>query len=121
MGLKKNQEVIADPIRLKQIFNNLLSNAIKYTPKGSITLRVIEKNKQYIFEIEDTGIGIAKKDYDIIFKEFKVIENPEVKESKGIGLGLPLTKRLIDLHGGSISFKSEKGRGSTFSFTLPIK
>jgi len=116
----KDHIIIADSLRLKQILYNLLSNAIKFTEEGSITLQCIKKNNRFEFQVEDTGMGIAKKDYEIVFREFGRIEDDKIKEISGAGLGLALTKRLINLHGGEIWFESEIGKGSTFFFTIPI-
>jgi PAS domain S-box-containing protein len=119
IGLTERQFIRADPIRIKEIFYNLLSNAIKYTHEGKITLKIHEKDDFFYFDIQDTGIGIAEKNFDVIFEEFKTIENHGMSTIKGVGLGLPLTKRLIQLQGGAISFTSQLGVGSTFTFTIP--
>jgi signal transduction histidine kinase len=84
-----------------------------------VILRVKELNDYFEFNIIDTGIGIAKKEFDNIFEEFKKINNPEIRNSQGVGLGLPITRSLIDLHGGVISFSSELGKGSIFTFSIP--
>lgn len=118
-GLNNTSQIYADPIRMKEILYNLISNAIKFTLEGGITLKIIEKEKLWEFSISDTGIGIAPEDYELIFKEFKRVQTPFVESVTGTGLGLPLTKRLIILHGGEISFVSELGKGSTFIFTIP--
>ena len=114
-------QIYADPIRMKEILYNLISNAIKFTLEGGITLKIIEKEDLWEFSISDTGIGIAPKDYELIFKEFKRVQTPFVESVTGTGLGLPLTKRLVILHGGEISFVSELGKGSTFIFTIQKK
>ncbi len=118
-GLDSEKKIYADPIRFKEILLNLISNAIKFTIEGSITLIVEEKYNQWIIKVRDTGIGIATKDFPLIFKEFKRVESTYVKSVPGTGLGLSLTKRLINLHGGEISFTSVLGIGTTFSFTIP--
>ena len=110
---------MADPIKFKEIIYNLLSNAIKYTITGKITFIIQEDKEKWIFKIKDTGIGIAQKDYDLVFKEFKRIDNPYVNSIPGTGLGLSLAKRLVNLHGGVIVFTSKLGVGSTFTFTIP--
>ena len=79
----------------------------------------METKKNYRFEIIDTGIGISKKDYNLIFKEFKRVDDPYVNSTPGTGLGLPLTKKLINLHGGDITFTSKYGKGSNFIITIP--
>ncbi len=118
-GINEEIELIADPTRLKEILFNLLSNAIKFTPKGKVCLEIFENNSEWIFNIIDTGIGIAEKDFDIIFKEFKRVESDFVSSVSGSGLGLALTKRLINLHEGKIFFQSILGQGTTFTFTIP--
>ncbi len=112
-------EIYADPIRIKQILTNLLNNAVKFTLKGSITLEVLDEDDFWIFSVKDTGIGIAEKDKDLIFKEFQRIDSPIVNSIPGNGLGLALAKKLVNLHGGTIEFQSSLGKGSVFSFKIP--
>ena len=102
-----------------EILYNLLSNAIKYTKIGKVKLNILENKDDWEFSIIDTGIGIAKEDYDLIFKEFKRVNSEYSSSIEGTGLGLPLTKKLIEIQGGLISFTSELGKGSTFTFTIP--
>lgn len=118
-GINEDIEVIADPMRLKEILFNLLSNAIKFTQKGKVSLKFSENKREWVINIIDTGIGIEEKDFDIIFKEFKRVESEFVSSIQGSGLGLTLTKKLIELHEGRIFFKSKYGKGSTFTFTIP--
>jgi len=118
-GLKKEHFIFADRIKFKQIIYNLLSNAIKFTPKGKIIFEFKENKKEWEFFIKDTGIGISEKDFDIIFKDFKRVKSDYVDATQGTGLGLALTKRLINIHGGIISFSSKLGKGTTFTFNLP--
>ncbi len=120
-GLDDEKYIYADPIRFKEILLNLLTNAIKFTMEGQITLVVRETYNDWIFKVKDTGIGIARKDFPLIFKEFKRIDSPYVRSVPGTGLGLSLTKRLVELHGGEISFFSVLGSGSTFTFNIPKK
>lgn len=122
-GLKMNLEGIneeiyvkADPLRFKQILYNLIDNAIKFTEFGHIDFRCIAREDNWEFQVEDTGIGIAEDDYDVVFREFGRIGNSTVS---GSGIGLALTKRIVELHGGEIWFESEVGKGTIFSFTLP--
>ncbi len=119
MGIEKNSSVFGDIIKFKQILYNLIDNAIKFTENGSITFRGIEREDNWEFQVEDIGSGIAKDDYDVVFREFGRIENDIKKKVSGSGLGLALTKRLIELHGGEIWFESEIGKGTTFFFTIP--
>jgi len=118
-GITNNDYLFADSLHFKQILFNLLSNSIKFTEKGIITLRAIEKLDHWEFQVEDTGIGISAENYDIIFREFGRIEDDRTNETPGVGLGLALTKRLINLHGGEIWFESELNKGTTFYFTIP--
>ncbi|HEY0090730.1 MAG TPA: PAS domain-containing sensor histidine kinase, partial [Candidatus Lokiarchaeia archaeon] len=119
IGLDLPKKIVADSVRLKEIIYNLLTNAIKFTIKGRIKLIINEDEENWIFLIKDTGIGIDKKDYDLIFKDFKRVDSPYVNSVPGTGLGLALTRRLVQLHNGKIWFESELGKGSTFFFTIP--
>ncbi len=117
-GVENEKLIFVDPIRLKQILYNLLNNAIKFTMEGTIILIIKEKHDQWIFKVKDTGIGIAREDFDLVFKEFKRIDSTYVRSTNGTGLGLPLTKRLVELFGGEIKFESILGVGTTFIFTI---
>ncbi len=119
IGIEENTHIKADPLRFKQVLYNLIDNAIKFTEQGQISLRCEVKDSLWEFQIQDTGIGIAENDYDIVFKEFGRIENDKRKPVSGSGIGLALTKRLIELHGGEIWFESEVGKGTTFFFSIP--
>lgn len=113
------EKIYADSIRLKQILINLLSNAVKFTLQGKITLKINENVENWLFSVRDTGIGIEEKDRETIFKEFQRVNSPTVNSIPGSGLGLALTRRLVNLLGGAINFQSELGKGSTFSFNIP--
>ena len=119
IGLRKEQFIIADRIKFKEIIYNLMSNAIKFTEKGKIVFEFKENKRDWEFIIKDTGIGIAEKDFSIIFKDFERVKSKFVDSTQGTGLGLALTKRIINIHGGDISFTSKLGKGTTFTFTLP--
>lgn len=121
IGLDKEKRIYADLIRLKEILLNLLTNAIKYTIAGKIVLTIKENDNRWRFILRDTGIGIAKKDFPLIFKEFKRINSPYVRSVPGTGLGLSLTKRLVELHGGQIEFCSVLGLGTIFLFSISKK
>jgi PAS domain S-box-containing protein len=120
-GLEEEILMYADPIRLKEIILNLLSNAIKFTIEGYVKLQIKQNYYDWIFKVIDTGIGIARSDYSLIFKEFKRVDSPYVRSISGTGLGLSLSKRLIELHGGEINFTSSLGTGTIFTFNIPKK
>jgi len=120
--------VTADLQKFKQIMYNLLSNAIKFTrPGGAVktkALLITERGgseQQLQVSVQDTGIGIKAADHDRIFKEFEQVDSSYGREQQGTGLGLALTKQLIRLHGGRIWLESEEGKGSTFTFVLPVR
>jgi two-component system, OmpR family, phosphate regulon sensor histidine kinase PhoR len=110
-----------DPIRLEQILHNLLSNAIKYTPgRGEIVVRVERLDSQAQVSVADPGLGIPPALLPRIFERFYRVGATEHRV-QGLGLGLYITRSLVETHGGQISVESEPGRGSTFSFTLPLE
>ncbi|MFT4928911.1 MAG: signal transduction histidine kinase, partial [Phenylobacterium sp.] len=108
---------LADEDRLQQVFYNLLGNAIKFTDKGKITVTAVINSNQLTVSITDTGIGIAKNHFTSLFEPFAQIENKH-RVCSGTGLGLAVSKQLVELHGGEITVESEPGHGSVFSFTL---
>ncbi len=113
-------ELLADERKLKQVLINLLSNAVKFTDEGgSVTLRARIAGERVEVEVEDTGIGIAAADQSVIFEEFRQAQAEHASKREGTGLGLALSKRLVELHGGQIGVRSEPGRGSVFFFNLP--
>jgi signal transduction histidine kinase/DNA-binding response OmpR family regulator len=112
--------VQADPDKLRQVLLNLISNAVKFTPAGgSITVVATEQGERVRVEVVDTGIGIEPIHASRLFVPFSQIETHDARRFAGTGLGLSICKRLIELMGGEIGFRSEPGRGSTFFFTLP--
>lgn len=112
--------VEADENRLQQILYNLIGNAIKFTEKGSVEVKAKQVDSMLSIAITDTGIGIPKHKFDAIFKSFEQVDGSTGREYGGTGLGLSVTKQLVELHGGEISVMSEIDKGSTFSFTLPL-
>jgi len=113
--------VIADERKLKQVVVNLLANAVKFTPDGgTITLRAVRENGHVRLAVHDTGIGIAPEDQARIFEEFQQATHLTEKSREGTGLGLALSKRMVELHGGTISVDSAPGKGSTFTVALPL-
>ncbi len=111
--------VSCDQRRIKQVLLNLLSNAVKFTEKGSITLSAKRKGENILFVVMDTGKGIESELQAKIFEPF-VQTLDGIKHAEGTGLGLPITKSLVESHGGTIWLESEVGEGSSFFFTLPI-
>ncbi|MEM6763507.1 MAG: response regulator, partial [Bacteroidota bacterium] len=112
--------VYADENRLQQILYNLIGNAIKFTEEGVIRLTAKQENQRVIVSVEDTGIGIAKDKQEGIFRSFEQGDGSSARKYGGTGLGLSITRQLVELHGGHISVASEVGKGSVFSFDLPI-
>jgi signal transduction histidine kinase len=114
-------EVVGDERKIKQVLLNLLSNAVKFTPEGGrISLKASRTDGAVEIAVTDTGIGIAPEDQAAIFEEFRQVGTDETRKQEGTGLGLTLAKKFIELHGGRIWVESELGRGSTFTFTLPV-
>jgi len=113
--------LLADRQRLRQILTNLVSNAIKFTDHGSIRLEAVYKIEQQQIEItvRDTGVGIAPEHLDLIFEQFRQVDNSSTRRVGGTGLGLPITQRLVRMHGGEIRVESTPGSGSAFIFTIP--
>ena len=114
-------QIVGDPAKLTQILVNLLSNAIKFTaPGGKVRLRVEHRHRRGIaVRIEDTGIGMSAEQIPIALAPFGQIENSLTRKNNGVGLGLPLTKRLIELHGGTIEIDSAPGKGTIATVYIP--
>lgn len=120
------EEIIGDPVRLTQIINNLLGNAIKFTEKGYVLIgaRLKEKNEVYNvleFTIKDSGIGISEDKIDSIFESFTQAGNDITRKFGGTGLGLTITKQLIEKQNGTIHVESKLNEGTTFKFCIPYK
>ncbi len=114
--------VLTDPEKIKLVFQNLIENAVKYTPeKGSINIELKSSDKKVFFKIQDTGVGIPKKEQDRIFGKFFRGSNVIKMETQGNGLGLFIVKNIIEAHGGKIWFESEENKGTTFYFEIPIE
>ncbi|NIO71981.1 MAG: hypothetical protein GTN71_23890 [Anaerolineae bacterium] len=123
--------VYADRVRIRQVILNLMSNAVKFTEEGSITLRAKRITEEVkldgqrrtmpfiLCSVTDTGMGVAEKDIPIVFEEFRQLDGSTSRQAEGTGLGLPISKRLVEMHGGRLWVESKVGVGSTFSFTLP--
>ena len=111
-----------DERKVKQVLVNLLSNAVKFTPEGGrIKVEARLGDNAAMVSVADTGIGIAKEDQEVIFEEFRQVGSNYAHKREGTGLGLSLTRKFVELHGGKIWVESELGKGATFTFTLPIK
>jgi signal transduction histidine kinase len=117
--------VYVDRSRIRQIVINILSNAAKFTDAGNITMRIrrVTKNDQdfICFSIKDTGIGIAPEDMEKVFEAFRQIDSSVARRAEGTGLGMPISYRLVTLHGGELWVESQVGHGSIFSFTIPLQ
>ncbi|GGN80737.1 two-component sensor histidine kinase [Streptomyces albiflavescens] len=110
----------ADPVRMRQALGNLVSNAILHTPAGgTITLSVRGRDGQVVFEVTDTGIGIAPEDLPSVFDRFWRAEKSRSRRTGGSGLGLPIVRQLVAAHGGTVTVASEPGAGSVFTLRLP--
>ncbi len=119
-------ELFGDEVRVRQVLTNILNNAVKYTEKGSVTLRIRgekQEDKKLLLDItvEDTGIGIRPEDKEKLFTKFERLEMERNSTVEGTGLGLVITKRLLDMMGGTIEVESEYGKGSVFKVRIPQK
>jgi len=120
---KTNTQIIinTDKGKVIQVLINLLGNAVKFTNEGTVELQISESyNKDLRFDVIDSGIGISEEDQKIIFEEFRQIDGTITRKYGGTGLGLAISKKIADLMKGTLSVKSEKGKGSTFTFSIPL-
>src|SRR5206468_7502508 len=114
-------QIRGDERKIKQVLLNLLSNALKFTREGGrIDVRAAPTDGLAEISVADTGVGIAPEDHEAVFEEFRQVGTADKKED-GTGLGLELSRKFIELHGGRIWVKSQVGQGSTFTFTLPVR
>ena len=118
-AIEPGTAAMADEDRLQQILHNLIGNAIKFTSSGSVQVKVVEEGEQLRIQIIDTGPGIAVEDHARIFESFEQVEDSATRAHGGTGLGLAVTKKLVELHGSEVVVDSEPGQGATFSFSLP--
>lgn len=113
--------MFADESKIAQILRNFVSNALKFTERGEVRVSAkLGKGNQVVFCVKDTGVGIAPQHHLTVFQEFSQVENPLQSRAKGTGLGLPLSKKLAELLGGSVHLESELGVGSSFFLSLPL-
>jgi signal transduction histidine kinase/CheY-like chemotaxis protein len=109
-----------DRLRIRQVLLNLLVNAARHTSQGAITLTTMSTDDELVVQVIDTGTGISEQDLDIIFEEFRSTEQPFSEWHSGTGLGIPISKKFVELHNGRMGVESTYGRGTTFWFTLPL-
>jgi len=115
--------VQADPLRLRQILSNLITNAIKFTEEGRVTVHAApaaDDPGMLVVSVSDTGIGISAENLPLVFERFRQVDQSATRRVGGTGLGLAITRQLVEMHGGEIWAESEVGRGSCFSFTIPV-
>lgn len=111
----------ADRTRIRQVLINLLSNAARFTEQGGVTISARATEREVIVSVTDTGVGIAEEDIPKVFEEFRQLDGSLRRSANGSGLGLAISKKFVELHGGHIQVESELGKGSTFSFSLPVR
>jgi signal transduction histidine kinase len=118
---EKEIKVNADRQKLLQILHNLLGNAIKFTSEGGNILLSLKKKTDYVeISVQDNGIGIPAEYHEKIFEKFQQVDNEVTRKTGNTGLGLTITRELVEMHGGKIRVESEEGKGATFIFTLPV-
>lgn len=128
LAILKNEQVIGDPLRIRQIFVNILSNAVKYTPEGGSILIEIKQTESshrgyqsYVFSCQDTGIGMSTEFLERLFQPFERARDSTASRIAGTGLGMAITKNLTDLMNGEILVESKQGQGSVFTVILPLQ
>jgi len=112
---------LGDGKRITQCLMNLVGNALKFSKYGRVTVRVKQQGENLLYRVSDTGIGIPKEELENIFVEFQQLDTAITREFSGTGLGLNITKKFVEMHGGRIWVESELGRGSTFFFSIPLR
>ena len=111
----------ADERRIVQVLLNLVGNAIKFTDTGEVAIRVSAVDDAFRASVSDTGPGIPESQHERIFEEFQQVDGSSTRAKGGTGLGLAIAKKIIELHGGRIWVESVVGKGSTFTFSLPVR
>ncbi|HVO94653.1 MAG TPA: ATP-binding protein [Terriglobales bacterium] len=112
---------LGDGKRITQCLMNLVGNAVKFSKHGLVAVRVEQQGENLLYRVSDTGIGIPKDELENIFEEFQQVDTAITREFSGTGLGLNITKKFVEMHGGRIWVESELGKGSTFFFTIPLR
>ncbi|HEX2230289.1 MAG TPA: ATP-binding protein [Candidatus Binatia bacterium] len=112
---------LGDGKRITQCLMNLVGNALKFTKHGRVAVAVEQQGENLLYRVSDTGIGIPKEELENIFAEFQQVDTAITREFSGTGLGLNIAKKFVEMHGGRIWVESELGKGSTFSFTIPLR
>ena len=113
-------DVFVDRTRLRQVLLNLVSNSLRFTERGGVAMRVEQQGDDLLFCVQDTGPGIAREDIPKAFEAFRQVGSDSWRRREGAGLGIPISQRFIELHGGQMWIESEVGRGTEFYFTLPL-
>jgi signal transduction histidine kinase len=127
IDLKVLADASAPPIRqdagkLHQVLTNLISNAVKFTPEGGrVTIKAAADDREAVFVVSDTGVGIAPEEQELVFEKFRQAANPLTREQGGTGLGLSIVRELAKLLGGDVAVHSELGRGSTFTVRVAAR
>ncbi|MEC7987193.1 MAG: ATP-binding protein [Myxococcota bacterium] len=116
----KVPDVVIDPDRIIQVIINLISNAVKFTEEGSVTVRTEVQKRDFLLHVQDTGAGISKADQKLVFEKYKQVGDVITDKPQGTGLGLPISKHIVEEHGGRIWVDSTPDKGTTFSFSLPL-
>ncbi len=121
LGDEDQATIIGDRDRLKQALLNLVDNAIKYTPAGGLVQLSLSKDDEWVrVGVHDTGMGIAKEDIPHLFDRFYRVDKARARDAGGAGLGLAITKSVVDAHNGRLTVESQPGKGSTFTIWLPL-
>ena len=113
--------VYVDRTRIRQVLLNLVNNSLRFTDQGTVTLRLRRhEDNTLLISVEDTGAGIAQEDLPKLFEDFQQVSQDSWRRREGTGLGIPISKRFIELHGGQMWVESELGNGTCFFFTIPV-
>jgi len=120
--IEPDVSIAADETKIRQAVENLLSNALRYTDSGgTVTLSLARSDGTAVIKVSDTGIGISEQDLPYIFERFYRTDKSRTRSSGGLGIGLAITRAIVEAHGGNVRAESREGKGSTFTITLPLK